>query len=578
MSHLQILYLNDGEPPVGAVAESIEDVSIGFRSCNKEWYFFFGSFFFTEEIKTVDKKVDQLVTYQNCRNFMRANYGDRIDGQSFYEYVFPDNEISGELNSDYSKPNAVYLYQPDPESKKPKRRIMLKDTWENDYIEYVCDNTMTLCSGLAYRGRTNQLEHAQQMNALIFDIDGVGLAQLRTILARTEIAAEQIRSIPIPTFLVLSGTGVHLYYVFDEPISLFPYIKLQLQSLKHDLTTRIWDFRATSTYKNIQYQGINQAFRMVGSINNKYGTEVVAYQTGELVTLDYLNAYVEPKSRVDIQKRFRPAKMTKAEAAEKFPEWYENKVVKKKEKPPKWDISGKVHGDDPYALYHWWLRQVDKVKGGHRYFFMMNAAIYACKCNVPKRKLQDDLGRIYEILRKIPHVDENGRQDELSEQDIHIAMKAYSKEYYCFKLKDHIDTSGIDIPRNKRNRRKQAAHIKIMNFVRDEVMEKRDWRNKDGRPTAQQKVIEWRREHPEGRKIDCERETGMSRHTILKWWETTIEKKEETIKYEPDFIITTEDRSQIVIEAERTNLKEDQKQRIDFYRRGLEKYLGKKED
>ena len=45
---------------------------------------------------------------------------------------------------------------------------------------------------------------------------------------------------------------------------------------------------------------------------------------------------------------------------------------------------------------------------------------------------------------------------------------------------------------------------------------------KEGRPkgsgTAKKKVLQWRMKHPDGLKIDCERETGLSRHTILKWW------------------------------------------------------------
>ena len=48
----------------------------------------------------------------------------------------------GVLNEDFSKPNAVYLYE--NENKKMKRRIMLNDTWERDYIDYVECNPMTL--------------------------------------------------------------------------------------------------------------------------------------------------------------------------------------------------------------------------------------------------------------------------------------------------------------------------------------------------------------------------------------------------------------------------------------------------
>ena len=52
----------------------------------------------------------------------------------------------------------------------------------------------------------------------------------------------------------------------------------------------------------------------------------------------------------------------------------------------------------------------------------------------------------------------------------------------------------------KRNGRKQAEHIKLMNFVRDEINGNKDWRNKEGRPTAAQKVRAWQKEHPKEKK------------------------------------------------------------------------------
>ena len=457
---------------------------------------------------------------------------------------------------------------------------MLKDQWENDFVEYVCDNSMTLCSGIAYRGLTNKLEHAQQMNALVFDIDGVGMAQLRTIIARTEIDAEQIRSIPVPTFIVLSGSGLHLYYVFDKPIPLFPNIKLQLKSLKNALTFRIWDPGATSTIKNIQYQSINQGFRMVGSINNKYDTEVVAFEFGERVSLEYLNSYVKPENRVDLTKPFTPTQMSREEAAEKFPEWYEKVVLNKDYKPKKWDIAGKVHGDDPYALYHWWLRQVDKVTGGHRYFYMMNLAIYACKCDVPKKKLNEDLNMVFEKLSQIPHTNAYGQPDELSKQDVVVAKEAFNKEYYSFKLADHIATSGIDIERNRRNGRKQADHIKLMNFIRDEIQGKKDWRNKEGRPkgsgTAQEQVLTWRLEHPDGKKIECHRDTQLSRVTIDRWWNTTMDKNNDKAAAPMDWIISDGD-NQILIETVSAD-QEAQKKRLNAYAEGLKEFYGKKKE
>ena len=102
------------------------------------------------------------------------------------------------------------------------------------------------------------------------------------------------------------------------------------------------------------------------------------------------------------------------------------------------------------------------------------------------------------------------------------AMDCLDDRYATFPIRDIEKLTCIPIPRNKRNYRKQADHIKIMNFIRDEVNGNKEWRNKDGRPkgsgTKEQIVADWQAVHPTGKKIECERETGLSRHTVLKWW------------------------------------------------------------
>lgn len=435
---------------------------------------------------------------------------EEINGYDFYKYIYPNNEVTGELNHDYSKPNAIYLYH-DDDLDKMKRRVMLKDTWEDDYIEFVEGNGMTLCGGLAYRGRVNKLEKAQQMNALIFDIDGVGENELKTMFLRMNLPAEHIRSIPVPTFIVTSGGGVHLYYVLDKPIALFPNIKLQLKALKYDLTYRFWDYKSTSKEKQIQYQSINQAFRMVGSINNKYDVPVRAFLTGDKVSLDLLNQYAKEEHRVDLNKPFQPSKVNKKEASEKWPEWYERVVINKDKRSKKWDIKGKVHGNNPFALYDWWRRQIGGIRGGHRYFYMMCLCIYACKNDVPLSKLKKDMAEDFEILSKIEH------GNALSEDDMKSALETYSREYYNYTIDDIEKLTDIRIERNKRNYRKQKDHVVLMNTMKSLKKQLGEEVN-EGRPSKEQIVKEWRSEHPNGKKIDCHRETGLSRVTIDKWW------------------------------------------------------------
>lgn len=452
-------------------------------------------------------------TYYELTVMLESLYEEK-DGCAFYEYLFPDNEKQGEMSVDYSHPNAIFLYQDGRDmgtKKRLRRRTMLADIWEDDYYEYIENNPLTLCGGLVYRGKYNRLQNAQRMNALIFDLDGVGEHEARNLFLRFGKPAEWIRTLPMPTFLVTSGAGLHVYYVFEQPIDLYPNIKLQLKALKYDLTFRMWEYKATSTKKEIQYQSINQTFRMVGSINGKYGNLVRAFQTGDKVTLEYLNQYAKAENRVDVNRPFRPSQMTRAQAKEAYPEWYQRVVVEKGRRLKKWDIKSK----QGYALYEWWLRQIGEIKGGHRYYFLMCVVIYACKCDVPRKKLEQDLYAAYEQLKLVEH------DNALTEEDIKSALEAYDKEYYNFTIADIEKLTDIHIERNKRNGRKQAQHMEVMRAIQSVVNP--DWRNKKGRPkgsgTAEAAIRAFLLEHPTASKAEVIRGTGKDKKTVYKYYD-----------------------------------------------------------
>lgn len=455
--------------------------------------------------------------YREQIAFLSGQY-DEIDGYDFYRYIFPNNENQGELLTDFSKPNAVYLYQDEKDQgtkRRLRRRVMLNDTWEEDYMTYVEGNSSTLCSGLSYRGRVNKIDKAQKMNALVFDLDGVGEKELRNLFWRFGQDLTVLRTLPMPTFLVSSGTGLHVYYVFKEPIDLFPNIKLQLKTLKHELTFRMWEYKATSQNKAIQYQSINQGFRMVGSVNDKYGITLKAFQTGERVTLDYMNQYVREQFRVDVNKPFRPSKMTREQAKETYPEWYQRVIVEKNKKPKKWDIKSK----QGYALYEWWKGQVDEVRGGHRYFFLMCMAIYACKCDVPKSKLKEDMFEMLYELQKIPH------ENEMTEYDIESALEAYDKAYYNFTIADIEKLTDVRIDRNKRNYRGQEQHLERARAVQKIDYPNNEWINRDGRPKGsmnkehpkEKLVKDYIKDHPTENPTQIAKALGISRPTVYKY-------------------------------------------------------------
>lgn len=451
--------------------------------------------------------------YYKNRMHLSALY-EEIDGYSFYTNIFPNNENKGEFNSDYSKPNSIYLYQ-DTEVEtelKLKRRLMLKDMWEQDYLEFVYNNPMTLCSGLAYRRNKNNLDNAQRMHALIFDLDNVGEAELRNLIERFGKNHNEYKALPIPTYIVLSGTGVHLYYVFQEPIDLYENIKEQLKKLKYDITKRLWDYQVTTKEKQIQYQSINQGFRMIGSINKKYNVEVLAYEIGEKVTVEYINKYVTyEKNKLNIQEPFKKSKISIEEAKIIYPDWYEKVVVRKDKRIKKWDIKSK----QGYALYEWWINQVDHIKGGHRYFFLMCMSIYACKCDVPKEKLEKDMEDIYNKLKSIKHT------NPLSSEDIACALEAYDKDYYNFRISDIENLTEIKIKRNPRNYQNRNLHLETMRNRKAEMkLNGEKFKKPEGRPNAEKIVKEWQEKNPNNNsKNNCIKETGLSKPTVYRWWE-----------------------------------------------------------
>ena len=99
------------------------------------------------------------------------------------------------------------------------------------------------------------------------------------------------------------------------------------------------------------------------------------------------------------------------------------------------------------------------------------------------------------------------------------ALKIYKRDFYNITLEDIERMTGLRLPRNKRNGRKQKLHMATMRAIQGVIYPNGEWRNKDGRPSKGEIVLRWRLENPHKRKIDCEHETGLSRPTVLKWWD-----------------------------------------------------------
>lgn len=431
----------------------------------------------------------------------------------FYREIFPEGSLERRGHYEDAKGNGIAITVPkgengialEIEGDGKARRHTITD--ELDTLQELQDTDFTIMSPISYFGRQRSGKNARYLYALVFDLDGVGMPQLRDTLHQMN---KDI--LPKATFVVNSGTGLHLYYVLSESVPMYPQNQKYLKELKYALTRQIWN-RFTSTIREPQMQGVLQGFRVIGS-SSKLGREfpVVAYRLGGTVELEKLLDYI-PDSNGEQQRihgLMRKSRLSLAEAKEKYPDWYERRVVKK-ERRGRWTVKR--------DLYDWWLHRIrEEIHVGHRFYGIMTLAIYAKKCDIDEDELRQDAFALLQPYDDMSIEDIN----RFTKDDIVCALEMFNEDYVTFPRDDIAKISGLSMPVNKRNWRNQEQHLQFARGIREIKSKLGEDVTGGGRPSECSRVLTWRQQHPEGRKADCHRDTGLDPKTIRKWWDKPL--------------------------------------------------------
>lgn len=447
---------------------------------------------------------------------------DEVDPRDFYRYIFPAGELEKRGEYVKGKYNGIIVAVTGRKKwngKAEVKRYTMTD--DLDAVDVACDSDdFCLCSPISYAGKSRTADHARVVYAIAVDVDRLQMyadGRPLGLMNLWERHIKKLERLPQPTFIVSSGSGLHLYYVLDRPIPLFKETVYDLQEFKRELTRLIWHDTIVDikSVHDIQQEGIYQGFRMPGTVT-KFGDRAVAFKTGDRVTVDYLNSFVRDQYQI---KHFTyKSKLTRAEAAEKYPDWYKRRI-EDKEGRGSWAVNR--------AVYDWWLGQIKAgATVGHRYYCMMTLAMYARKCGqynakqnpnpVTRDELERDCFGLVEQFDAMTNDDNN----HFDNDDVLDALEAYDDKWIRYPRKAIEYRSGITIPANRRNGRKRSDHIQLMNFVRDQINHNETW-NKigNGRKSKRDQVQLWRLEHPDGSKADCIRDTGISKPTVYKHWD-----------------------------------------------------------
>lgn len=445
--------------------------------------------------------LDRMDSRQFIYEYMQQ-YFDEIPPIDFYREIFPSGELEKQGVYEKGKYNAIaveLLPVKDQDGRQQVKRYTLNDGLEKlpDLLE---SENFIIISPISYAGKERSSKNARFIYALAIDLDGIDTYQNLTDLFH-QMKTEWL---PRPTFCVCSGNGLHLYYQLERPLPCFKNIVQQMQNMKEALTKKIWNGFVTSLEDKVQFQSLFQGFRLVGGVT-KDGNRTKAFRTGDSVTIDYLNDFLPEWGRVT--EFAYKSKLTLKQAEEKYPEWFDKRITQK-QKRGTWTCKR--------DLYDWWKWRLEtEIVTGHRYFGVMCLAIYAKKSGIDREELERDAYGMVDRLESLTTDEKN----HFTRGDVMEALEAYNDDYITYPIDSIERVTALKIERNKRNGRRQADHIRIMNYIRDEINQNTDWnRVGNGRKPKRKEVRKWQMEHPDGKKADCIRDTGLDRKTVKKWW------------------------------------------------------------
>ena len=465
-----------------------------------------------EQLDIIEKKH----SYREKNLYLTQNNFPTVSPETFYSELFCHNfEPTGfdcSKSSGIGNPIAVSSYVDSTGKERIHSKVITESEHCSFYKNYT-DNQCALISPVVYYGRTAKSVNARYIYALVVDLDYVYLPHLKDLLTQMFYG----KFIPIPTYIVNSGTGLHLYYVSNEPYPAYPQTRTNLGNLKKALIRVCWNAYTSreapneaAKYDPRQYSGVCQGYRIVGSLS-KLGRDypVTAYRTGKTWDFEELTDFLRPEDQVyGVTEEIcvYKSELSLQAAKEKYPDWYQERIVEKRAKNT-FNCNAKI--------YDWWLKKIC-LGGtvGHRYYCVGMLAVYAVKSGVSKKRLLQDIKWLVPMFDRLGSA---SHKPFLMNEAKKAISSFYDERFKTLPINSIIHFSGIQIAKNKRNGRTQEQHLVLARALKkakaslgEDVL--------GGRPEKEMIVKKWRKAHPDGNKSQCSKDTGLSRTTVIKWW------------------------------------------------------------
>lgn len=481
---------------------------------------------FTLELRSELKRAGEQAIPVNARDFYKDIFQDDLQEKrkSIHE-EYEKGKYSGifiEIEQLKDKKTGEPLLHKEGKLKghpvkKSRNHLFFKGNKEL-YDKIDRTDNFIITNGISYVGKRRIQDNVAKMYAMAIEIDGIkGLDGVRQLIHTWHRPVTEMNGIkyynmtPKPTYITCSGRGLHLYFVFEEPIDLYKNIFEELSRVRKRWVDLFWNSRVTkmSDKNSIQYETLTQGFRAVGSKTRLDDTYVLAFKVGEKHTLESLNEILSEDDKIRIGYK---STMSLEEAKKRYPDWYQRRIVEGQKKPSEDFVFHRHRG-----IYDNWKQKI--ISGavvGKRYYCLENLCSLAVQCCISPEELEADCKMIMEHFETLTNDDKN----HFTMSDVISAIATYYRKdttAFTRKLEFISERTGIPLQRAKRNGNTRAEHVEIMNFTR-QLKARRDSKYLGGRPEKRDIVQEWRKKKSWGNKTDCHRDTGLSRTTISKYW------------------------------------------------------------
>ncbi|MBQ7906303.1 MAG: hypothetical protein IJZ71_09630 [Treponema sp.] len=399
----------------------------------------------------MDFKTEDWKLIYKAKKELLENQFKESSSVEFYRDLFPKGSLQkkGELFDEYEidcpyerKGNIIATSICKDDKKKTRNWIVTDDLEDLKYVQGV---EFGLIAPVSWWGKSHKKANAHELFAFGIDIDYVNVQCLKNLLKQFRTGVQ----LP-PSYLVSSGKGLHLYYFLDKPIPLYSNLIDMLCQLKKDLIRRLWNDTSSLKPERPDITGIFQGFRSVGCLSKLGpGYLVRAYKiSGKRYSLEELAKMARSNvdvSIVDKKPEWKPKKdrISLEEALEKYPDWYERKILKK-EKPQKiWHSNSK--------LYEWWKGKImDEVKSGGRYYSLMALCSFGRKCGISDEQIKSDAWGFLNELEKRTDDETN----HFTERDVEDALESLKNPKIALATREWIsEHTKVEIKPNKRRKK-----------------------------------------------------------------------------------------------------------------------------